>query len=51
MNKGLRQIICHLTTKCFHYISLKSLVLIIIRRRRRRRRASPSKAETIQKKM
>jgi len=37
------------------YISLKSLVLIIIRRRRRRRRrrrmASPSKAETIPKKM
>ena len=20
MNKGLRQIICHVTTKCFHYI-------------------------------
>jgi hypothetical protein len=37
------------------YISLKSLVLIIIirrrRRRRRRRMASPSKAETIPKKM
>jgi hypothetical protein len=39
------------------YISLKSLVLIIIIRRRRRRRrsrrrtASPSKAETIPKKM